>query len=110
MRPSSTASRRRGWWFGLTLLATVAPFGLAIVLAPDGKAAAGPTLAWLLFLGTSVHVAATAWLYSLPEVRTCVRASQTRHLLAPVVLVTAAAAGALLLCPHPVPLGLCSLP
>ena len=93
-RASSSGDRVRRSWFALTLLATVAPFGLAIALAPDGKSAPGPTLAWLLFMGTSVHVAATAWLYSLPEVRACAHGARTRHLVAPLMLVAAGAAAA----------------
>jgi len=78
-------------WIGATLAVTFVPFVVAMALAPEPHHPAGPALAWLLFVGSSVHVASTAWLYSLPEVRACAHVSRTRHLVIPLVLVVASA-------------------
>lgn len=79
------------WWAIATLFATAAAFGLAIVLAPpEGRSADGP-LYWLLFVGSSVHVAATGWFYALPDVRAYARAQPTRYIYAPIALVAVAA-------------------
>jgi hypothetical protein len=49
-------------------------------------------LTWLLFVGSSVHVAATGWFFTVPEVRAHARRHARRYLLAPLALVVAAAA------------------
>ena len=58
----------RIWLYG-TVTLTLGAFAAAIVLAPPASAGPGRGLAWLLFVGSSVHVASTGWLYTLPEVR-----------------------------------------
>jgi uncharacterized protein YhhL (DUF1145 family) len=67
---------------GLVVPATVAP---------------GSGLAWLLFVGSSVHVAATAALFSFADVRRHAYANPRRYLAAPLALVAIAAATAALL-------------
>ncbi|MEA2425624.1 MAG: hypothetical protein QOH13_2034 [Thermoleophilaceae bacterium] len=79
--------RRRRGWLVATVAATVAPIAFAVVTAPPGSAPAGAALTWVLFVGSSVHVASTAWFYCVPEVRKHMVAHQGRYLLAPAFLV-----------------------
>jgi hypothetical protein len=74
-------------------------FGAAVVLAPPASAAPIGGLAWLLFLGSSVHVAATGWLYTLPDVRAHVAARPARYVWIPAGLVVAGAVTAAVLSP-----------
>jgi hypothetical protein len=48
-------------------------------------------LAWLLFAGSSVHVAATAWLFEAHELRAHIRGHRLRYLAIPLALITGAA-------------------
>jgi hypothetical protein len=66
-------------------------------MAPGASASPVRGLAWLLFLGSSVHVASTAWLYTLAEVRSYAWRRQLRYLWVPVCLVLATAATAAIL-------------
>jgi hypothetical protein len=86
-------------WLAGTLALTLAAFAAAIALAPPGSAPPGRGLAWLLFVGSSVHVASTAWLYTLPEVRGHARQHPGRFVLAPIALILTAAAAAALISP-----------
>jgi hypothetical protein len=82
--------RQRSWLYatiGLTLCAIVA----AVALAPGQSATPLPSLAWLLFLGSSVHVASTGWLFTLPEVRGHAATHTTRYVVVPAALVLATA-------------------
>ena len=63
----------------------------AVAMAPSSSASPGRSLGWLLFVGSSVHVAGTGWLYTLPDVRAHARASPKRYVYAPIALVTVAA-------------------
>ena len=74
-------------------------FAGAVVLAPPASAAPIRGLAWLLFLGSSVHVAATGWLYTLPDVRAHVAARPLRYVWIPAGLVVAGAVTAAALSP-----------
>ena len=89
----------RRTWLAAAIAVSVAPFGLAVALAP--AAGANPTVAltWLLFVGSSVHVAATGWFYCVPEVRAHMRAHPGRYAVAPVALVFALAVAVPLLSP-----------
>jgi hypothetical protein len=86
-----TASRA---WLWATVLLTVAALVSAIVLAPPAGAAPMRALSWLLFTGSSVHVASTAWLFTVPAVRGYAVQHPIRCVWVPVslVLVTGAAA------------------
>ncbi|HTZ29703.1 MAG TPA: hypothetical protein VMC83_37250 [Streptosporangiaceae bacterium] len=86
----------QAWLIG-TLTVTLAAFATAIALAPPASAPPVRGLAWLLFVGSSVHVASTGWLYTLPEVRGYARQHRTRLVLVPaaLILATALLAGAL---------------
>jgi hypothetical protein len=49
-------------------------------------------LSWLLFVGASVHVAATAWFYTVPEVRAHMSEHRGRYAVAPAALIVVLAA------------------
>src|SRR5712671_5316829 len=87
----SRAARR--WLIAVGTL-TVGAFGATIALAPSGSADPARVLAWLLFVGSSVHVASTAWLYTVPDVRGYVREHRGRFVGVPVALVLVAATAA----------------
>jgi hypothetical protein len=84
---------RRVWLAGTAVLSAAA-FAAAIGLAPEGSAAPGRALVLLLFLGSSVHVAATAWFYFLPEIRGHARAHKGRYVIVPVALILGTALAA----------------
>jgi hypothetical protein len=93
--PDSVALRRL-WLLG-TLTLSVVAFAATIALAPAGSAPPGRALQWLLFVGSSVHVAATGWFFTVPDVRRHARAHPGRYLIAPAALVATGVAGAVLL-------------
>ena len=85
-------------WLWLTVMLTASAFALAVTLAPaaTGPAATGPAgatpgraLAWVLFAGSSVHVASTGWLYTVRDVRSYAAARPVRYLWLPVALIAA---------------------
>jgi hypothetical protein len=84
-------------WLWTTAVLTVAGFAVAIAAAPPTDVSPTRGLAWLLFVGSSVHVASTGWLFSFREVRAHAAEHRTRYVAAPLVLVAAAAAMAVLL-------------
>lgn len=94
----SPAGQSRAWLWGTVALSAGA-FGAAVLLAPPASAAPIGGLAWLLFLGSSVHVAATGWLYTLPDVRAHVAARPARYVWIPAGLVVAGAVTAAVLSP-----------
>ncbi len=79
-------------WLCGTIALTLGAFAVAVALAPPASAPPARALAWLLFVGSSVHVASTGWLYTLPEVRRHAREHAGRLIWLPVVLITGAAA------------------
>jgi hypothetical protein len=101
------AAGPQGWAAG-TVTLTLGAFAAAIVLAPPASAPPGLGLAWLLFVGSSVHVAATGWLYTLPDVREYARQYPVRLVLLPVALILGTAALAAVV--SPATLAWCLLP
>ena len=97
---AAAAGRRgsRAWLWG-TAAVTAGAFAAAIVLAPPATAPAARGLAWLLFLGSSGHVAATAWLYTLADVRAHMLRRPLRYVWIPIGLILAGAVTAALLSP-----------
>lgn len=89
-RPTPPASRRA--WFAAVLVATVCPFALVVSLAPTAGTHPVTALIWLLFVGSSVHVASTGWFYTVPEVRAHMAGHRTRYVWVPVALVAGLAA------------------
>jgi hypothetical protein len=92
------SGQARAWLWGTVALSAGA-FAGAVVLAPPASAAPIRGLAWLLFLGSSVHVAATGWLYTLPDVRAHVTARPLRYVWIPAGLVVTGAVTAAALSP-----------
>jgi hypothetical protein len=86
-------------WLAGTLTLTLGAFAAAIALAPPASAPPGRGLAWLLFVGSSVHIASTAWLYTLPDVRGHARQHPGRFVLAPIALILTAAVAAAVIPP-----------
>lgn len=88
-------SLRRLWLVG-TIAVTAGSIALGAALAPPAGSTPVRGLTWLLFVGSSVHVAATGWFFTVPEVRAHARRHPRRYLLAPaaLVVVTAVVAGA----------------
>ncbi|MDX6740691.1 hypothetical protein [Actinocorallia sp. A-T 12471] len=95
--PDLRLSRLRGTWLYGTLLLSFGAFAVVIALAPAPGTDPGRALTGLLFLGSSMHVAATGWFYTLPEIRAHARANLGRYATVPLALVagTAAVAAAL---------------
>lgn len=87
---------RRLWLLG-TLVATVVPIAVLAIAAPASTASPGTGLAWVLFVGSSVHVASTGWFYSVREVRAHMRAHKARYYLVPGALVVVASALAIVM-------------
>ncbi len=80
-------------WLATSVVLTCAAVGAAVVLAPRAGGSPDAGLAWMLFVGSSVHVAATGWLFTDPGLRAHVAGRRSRYLWAPVGLL---ATGALL--------------
>jgi hypothetical protein len=83
-------------WLTGTVLLTLGALVGAVLMAPPASASPGLGLAWLLFLGSSSHVAATGWLYTLPKVRAYARERPGRFVYAPIGLVVMTGAVAVL--------------
>jgi hypothetical protein len=77
-------------WLGATVLVTVGALVGAAMLAPQGSATPVRGFALLLFLGSSVHVASTGWLYTLPDVRAYAVRRPVRYIWAPIALIAVA--------------------
>jgi hypothetical protein len=92
---AATPLSARAWLTG-TIALTVAAVVFAIALAPPGGAPAPEGLTFLLFIGSSVHVASTAWFYTVPEVRAHMRAHRQRFVWWPLALMAGAGAIAML--------------
>jgi hypothetical protein len=93
--PTGTA---RAWPWATAAL-TLGALGAAVALAPPAGAPPGRALAWLLFVGSSVHVASTGWLYTRPEVRAYAASRPVRYVWVPLALVALGAPTAAALSP-----------
>lgn len=91
--------RRRSAWPWATAAVSVGAFTAAIAMAPRGSAPPAVGLAWLLFAGSSAHVAATGWLYTLPEVRAYARQHPVRLVRVPAGLIAGSAVAAAFISP-----------
>jgi hypothetical protein len=91
--------RPSAWWPWATAALTLGALAVAIALAPPASAAPVTALTWLLFAGSSVHVAATGWLYTQPEVRAYARQHRARLVRLPVALILGSAVAAALVSP-----------
>jgi hypothetical protein len=91
--------RLRRTWLWLTVILSAGAFGAAIAMAPAASAPPTAAFTWLLFLGSSVHVASTGWLLTLPEVRAQAGGRPLRYRWVPIGLVLGGAATAAVLSP-----------
>ena len=78
-------------WLAGTVLLTVGAFVAAVALTPTAGASPVAPLVWLLFVGSSMHVASTGWFATVPEVRAHATAHPRRYLVAPIALVVTSA-------------------
>jgi len=90
-------------WLWATVALTAGAFVIAVACAPSGSAAPDRGLAWVLFAGSSAHVASTGWLYTLRDVRSYAVSHPWRFIRAPVLLIIAGAAAAATLTPATIP-------
>jgi hypothetical protein len=90
--PRRPAGRTVRAWLVTTLALTVGSAAAAIALAPRASARAPEALAFLLFAGSSVHVASTAWFYTVPEFRAHMRRNMRRYAWWPLALMAGASA------------------
>lgn len=103
-RAVEDAVRHRLWLAG-TVGLTVGALVLAWALDPRtmvrhvASDTPGPALVLLLFVGSSVHVASTGWLFTIPEIRRHALAHRARYLYAPLALVAGTAVLAALVTP-----------
>jgi hypothetical protein len=88
--PARRTPRPGRYWLAATVALTVGAAAAAIALAPAGSAPPPEGLAFLLFVGSSVHVASTGWFYTVPEVRAHMRGHRARFIWWPVALLTGA--------------------
>ncbi|MCU1677493.1 MAG: hypothetical protein JWM93_2251 [Frankiales bacterium] len=97
--PSRGAALRRTWLVA-TLVSTVGAFVVTIAAAPAASVSPSRGLQWLLFVASSVHVAATGWFFTVPEVRAHARRHPRRYIAAPIALVCVGIVAALVV-PEP---------
>ncbi len=86
-------------WLWATVGLTAGALVAVVMLAPAAGAPPVRALSWLLFTGSSVHVASTGWLFTVPAVRDYARAHQVRCLWIPAGLIASAATVAMLIPP-----------
>ena len=86
-------------WLRVTVALTAGAFVIAAAFAPSGSAAPDRGLAWVLFAGSSAHVASTSWLYTLRDVRSYAVSHPWRFVRVPILLMIAGAAAAATLTP-----------
>jgi hypothetical protein len=95
---AAAAPAARAWLWG-TVALTAGAIITAIALAPAATAPVDTGLAYLLFLGSSAHVASTAWFYTVPQVRRYMGQHPARYVWAPLGLIAGASASAAVLPP-----------
>lgn len=86
-------------WLWATAGLTTCALVTVIALAPPAGAAPVRALSWLLFTGSSVHVASTGWLFTLPEIRDYARQHRIRCAWIPIGLIAVSAMAAALVRP-----------
>jgi len=95
--PRAVPSSGARAWIAATVTLSVGAAGAAIMLAPAASARPPEGLAFLLFVGSSVHVASTGWFYTVPEVRAHMREHKARYVWWPLALMAGAGAIAMLM-------------
>jgi hypothetical protein len=85
--------KARAWLWTVALVTVGSLAGMSFVHPGDSRSPAR-AIELLLFLGSSVHVASSGWLYSLGDVRRHVIDQPRRYLVVPVILIVASASTA----------------
>jgi hypothetical protein len=80
-------ARLRRLWLIATVALTVLPVLIAVVFAPATGTTKATGLVWLLFAGSSMHIGATGWFYTVPEVRGFMAGHPGRYYLGPLGLI-----------------------
>ena len=78
-------------WLWTSLLLTLVALISAAVLSPTGNAVPVRSLTLLIFVGSSVHVATTGYLFTEADIRAHVMGHRARYIWTPIVLVLSAA-------------------
>jgi hypothetical protein len=86
-------------WLWATVGLTGAALVVLVLLAPPADASPIRALSWLLFTGSSVHVASTAWLFVLPSVRAYAKEHLSRCAWIPAGLIVGTAIAAAVISP-----------
>jgi hypothetical protein len=98
--PVANARAGRAWRWTMVLV-TGGALIAAAALAPGSSGKPGHLLVWLLFVGSSVHVASTGWFVTSPDVRRHAVANDRRGLIGlPLCCVVACGIVALLIPAH----------
>lgn len=87
-RTAAVPTGRREVWLAATIALTLGPLLAAIALAPSSGAGPVPALVFLLFIGSSMHVGATGWFFTVPQVRAHMTAHRARYFWVPLILVS----------------------
>jgi hypothetical protein len=77
----STNAAAAATWRWAVVVVTVAALVGAAALSPTSTGSPSRLLAWLLFVGSSVHVASTGWFFKAGEVRRHAAVVDRRHLV-----------------------------
>ncbi len=88
---------RSGAWLWTSFSVTVVAIIAGVVLAPTGKEVPVRSLTLLLFLGSSVHVATTGYLFTEADIRAHSAGHRIRYVWMPLLLIVSAATLASLL-------------
>lgn len=88
-RAATSASGRA--WLLATLALSIGVTVTLIALAPPAGSSPGSVATGVIFIGASVHVAATGWFYTVPEVRRFFCANPLRYIAVPIALIVATA-------------------
>jgi hypothetical protein len=97
--PRPATPRGARIWLAATVAVSISAAVVAIAAAPAGTVRAPEGLAFLLFVGSSVHVASTGWFYTVPEVRAYMGQHRSRYFWWPLALIAGAGAIAMLVPP-----------
>ncbi len=86
-RLATRGEARASLWLWASVFVTCGALASCVVLAPTAGGSPDVGLAWLLFVGSSVHVASTGWLFTNPAIRRFAWQRRGRYVWAPVGLV-----------------------
>lgn len=75
-------------WLWTSIVLTCGAVGVCVALAPKSGGDPDVALAWLLFLGSSVHTASTGWLFTNSSIRRYAWEQRGRYVWAPLGFVT----------------------